>query len=140
LDIDHFKKINDRYGHAGGDVALRLLTSTVKQCLSRAAPSAIFSRTGGEEFTVVVPGFDLLDAYSLAEILRERVSTVVVDVHSSSFGMTVSIGVASLSERDATFAALLARADEALYDAKATGRNRVCKSLPKAFHAFAAVG
>jgi diguanylate cyclase (GGDEF)-like protein/PAS domain S-box-containing protein len=125
LDIDHFKRINDNYGHAVGDIALKKLADVVADLVSHHAPSAVFSRIGGEEFTLALPEFGGAEAYALAEILRDRLARTLMSNANGHFGMTISMGIASLADVDLGFASLLGRADEALYAAKAAGRNRV---------------
>lgn len=128
LDIDHFKAVNDRYGHASGDEALRRFTATCKEMLRE---NDIFGRIGGEEFAIILPETTLDGARKLAERLRREVAELEVAISGSSpgseqrFAFTVSIGVAELVESDVDIDGLLKRADEALYAAKKGGRDRV---------------
>jgi diguanylate cyclase (GGDEF)-like protein len=123
LDLDHFKRINDRFGHATGDEALRLFAHTVRTTL---AGRGVVGRMGGEEFALALAG-TLDDALQVAEQLRAAVTAVLLPTSEAPYTVTVSIGVAALHANE-TLAAGLARADQALYDAKRAGRNRVAPS------------
>ncbi len=118
LDIDHFKRVNDTYGHDAGDVVLHELGEVISQVIRRAD---ILARIGGEEFAIIVPETDLADAAVLAEKIRQAVC-------NHRFGkvgdITISIGVAQFRSHD-TENSLLKKADRALYQAKNGGRNRV---------------
>lgn len=119
LDLDHFKQVNDLYGHAGGDDALRAVT----QIITRVVPDdAVFARVGGEEFAVLLPGRDFGLALPIAERVREAVER---DTAGQEPSLTVSVGVAAFPSAGDTPSALLLGADHALYAAKQTGRNRV---------------
>jgi diguanylate cyclase (GGDEF)-like protein len=120
LDLDHFKHINDRFGHATGDEALRLFAHTVQIVL---AGRGVVGRLGGEEFALAL-AVPLEDALQVAEQLRAAITAATLPTSTEPCVFTVSIGVAAL-HRDETVAAGLARADQALYGAKAGGRNRV---------------
>ncbi len=123
VDIDHFKRINDTFGHAAGDKALRLLSATLKESTRRADCVA---RLGGEEFAILLPGATAAIAQDIAErICRHTATIAVLDDAGRSFGFTVSIGLAALASADRRPEDLLARADAALYRAKRGGRNRV---------------
>jgi two-component system cell cycle response regulator len=128
LDIDHFKNINDRYGHQAGDEALRQFTATSKEMLRE---NDIFGRIGGEEFAVILPETTLDGARKLAERLRRQVSELEMVTPGSSpgsehrFAFTVSIGVAELAKSDDDIDCFLKRADQALYTAKKRGRDQV---------------
>lgn len=126
LDIDHFKDINDRHGHAGGDEVLVSLAGRVHACLCAGQP---FGRVGGEEFLVLLPGADLAAAQALAERLRATVAEAIF-LAATPAAVTLSLGVAVRHAGDADAAALLRRADDALYAAKHGGRNRVALALP----------
>jgi len=123
LDLDHFKRINDRFGHATGDEALRLFAHTVRTTL---AGRGIVGRLGGEEFALALAG-TLDDALRVAEQIRAAVTAVLLPTSDAPYAVTVSIGVAALHATE-TLHAGLARADQALYDAKRAGRNRVAPS------------
>jgi diguanylate cyclase (GGDEF)-like protein len=120
LDLDHFKRINDRFGHASGDEALRLFAHTVQGVL---AGRGIMGRLGGEEFALAL-ACPLDDALEVAERLRAAVTAALLPTDGGPYMITVSIGVAVLQAGE-TLTAGLARADQALYDAKGAGRNRV---------------
>jgi diguanylate cyclase (GGDEF)-like protein len=124
LDLDHFKRINDRYGHATGDEALRMFAHTVRTTL---AGRHIVGRLGGEEFALALAG-PLDEALHVAEELRAAVATLLLPTSDAPCAVTVSIGVAALHANE-TLTAGLARADQALYDAKRAGRNRVCRAV-----------
>jgi diguanylate cyclase (GGDEF)-like protein len=119
LDLDRFKQINDRHGHPAGDAALRHFAQLIGSALRH---SDRLGRYGGEEFLAVIPGADGEEARAAAERLRRRVSEHPVVVEGRTIPLSVSIGVASGSD---ALAALVARADEALYRAKSSGRNQV---------------
>ena len=121
LDIDHFKSINDRYGHLRGDAVL----CSLARLLREEAPSlCAVGRWGGEEFLICCPGMSLAEAFVLAERLREAIVRLPLDGLDAQGGITCSFGVAAAREGD-TVSSLLSRADQALYAAKALGRNRV---------------
>jgi two-component system cell cycle response regulator len=133
LDIDHFKRVNDTYGHSTGDAVLRRLTERISTCLRRATDWC--ARLGGEEFAVVLEGTSLAEARVLAEKLRQAVAGHEFATPAGALRVTVSIGVSGLEEiadRGAvTVAALLSRADTKLYASKTGGRNRVTASAPE---------
>jgi two-component system cell cycle response regulator len=124
LDIDHFKSINDTHGHDAGDDVLRDFALRIKRSI-RGIDLAC--RCGGEEFIIVMPETDMAVAASVAERLRRRIATepFAVSEGTRTIPVTLSIGIATLRERDDTPAGLLKRADQALYRAKRDGRNRV---------------
>ncbi|MBX3688436.1 tetratricopeptide repeat-containing diguanylate cyclase [Dokdonella sp.] len=122
IDIDHFKRINDRFGHPVGDRVLRAIANTCAQALRE---GDLLGRSGGEEFLAVLPGAQLVAAHEVAERLRESTANRQFDDLGPGEGVTLSIGVAELEAQDRDMAALVARADTALYRAKALGRNRV---------------
>ncbi|ATE59720.1 diguanylate cyclase [Thauera sinica] len=121
LDLDHFKRINDRWGHAAGDAVLKHFTALVG---ARLRDSDMFARLGGEEFAILLPGVDLVGAFRTAERLRRMVADSPARGEFGEVQVTVSAGVATLRAGDAGPADALARADEALYRAKDSGRNR----------------
>jgi diguanylate cyclase (GGDEF)-like protein len=122
LDIDHFKAINDRYGHPCGDEVLRHVVGQLTSCVRRID---LVGRLGGEEFAVVLPAIPAATALRAAERLRSQVADSTVAVGDETIRVTVSIGVAMARDGDRTIEQALARADAALYTAKGTGRNRV---------------
>ncbi|MCW2974062.1 MAG: sensor diguanylate cyclase, partial [Thermoleophilia bacterium] len=120
LDLDHFKKFNDTHGHQAGNLLLRALADCVRV---EKRDSDFAARFGGEEFVVLVPG-DAPEAVRLAERLRVAVSRLELPQLGESGRVTVSIGVASFPEQATNASELFERADQALYVAKGTGRNR----------------
>ena len=129
IDIDHFKAYNDNYGHQGGDACLKQVARTLDGELKRAADVA--ARYGGEEFVVVLPDTDSQGAGVIAEKLRGAIEALHIEhTHSkTALHVTISLGVASTVPREGGIpAALIEMADEALYKAKESGRNKVCLS------------
>jgi diguanylate cyclase (GGDEF)-like protein len=122
LDVDHFKWINDTHGHPVGDDVLRQLSAMLDEQVRRVDS---VGRLGGEEFAVLMPGADRAQAEEAAERLRDHVSTLALDLPSGIVRLTVSIGVTECDVWTEDLADGLARADEALYRAKAAGRDRV---------------
>jgi diguanylate cyclase (GGDEF)-like protein len=122
FDLDHFKSINDTYGHLMGDSVLRLVSSAVKPRLRR---EDIFARTGGEEFAVLLPEIGMDGALITAEKVRAIVHAASLKHEQELIRVTVSLGVATLLPDEASPEALYERADERLYEAKQGGRNRV---------------
>lgn len=124
LDIDQFKRVNDTFGHPTGDQVIRKVAET---CRSVSRGSDVVARLGGEEFAVLLPEASLAGALAYAERIREDVEALAVTAPGHREARcTVSIGVAASRPEDRTEEDLLQRADEALYRAKGTGRNRVC--------------
>ncbi len=121
IDIDHFKNINDTYGHTFGDLVLRVLAQRVSRCMRTS--DHIF-RFGGEEFVLLLPSTDLDGARLLAERIRETLDAHPVTQGDKQATVTVSMGVANLRPNERSDG-LFERADSALYEAKNAGRNRV---------------
>ena len=121
LDIDHFKQVNDRYGHAAGDDVIRTVAERLRGVIRT---MDLLGRYGGEEFALVLPETDE-GASPLGERLREAVQAEPIPTCEGEIAITISVGVAIMSETDADLAAILNRADGALYEAKRAGRNRV---------------
>lgn len=119
IDLDHFKQINDRYGHSVGDEALQQFS---KLCLSTLRKPDIFGRLGGEEFAIITPEESLHGAVQTAERLRSRVEE---SFGATPYRLTISIGVTELNETDNSIGDLLRRADNMMYKAKNLGRNCV---------------
>jgi diguanylate cyclase (GGDEF)-like protein len=128
IDIDHFKSVNDRYGHAVGDEAI---VSVANACQQGRRASDIVGRHGGEEFVMLLPETDLAQAMIVAERLRERVAAHILHVHKVQFRLTISIGIAQATVSMSAVDALLRAADEALYQAKNEGRNRTVPWSPQ---------
>ncbi|MCS0501752.1 GGDEF domain-containing protein [Ancylobacter mangrovi] len=122
LDIDHFKRVNDSYGHLRGDEVLERIGELL---LTRKRASDTAFRVGGEEFAVLAPRTTMEEAHALAERLRLAVETSVVESNGYAIAITISVGVTILRPDD-DVPSLLDRADVALYEAKRAGRNRVC--------------
>ena len=122
LDADHFKSINDRYGHASGDAVLRTLAATPATVLRT---TDLFARLGGEEFGVILPATGREGAIGLGERLLSAMRDAVTEHDGQRLRFTVSIGIAVLQADDTSLEALLHRADLALYQAKASGRDRL---------------
>ena len=120
LDLDHFKRFNDTHGHQAGNLLLRAMADSVR---AHKRDSDFAARFGGEEFVVLVPG-DATEAVRLAERLRTAVSELELPQLGADGRVTVSIGVASYPEQATNAAELFERADQALYVAKGSGRNR----------------
>jgi diguanylate cyclase (GGDEF)-like protein len=126
LDIDHFKDFNDRHGHPAGDEALRAFADILRACLR---DRDIAARYGGEEFAVALPGVDDLTALNVAERIRSRTESTLISLAPGiTDRITVSIGIASAPQQANNRVTLLRLADEALYQAKLAGRNRVVKA------------
>ncbi len=120
-DLDHFKQVNDQYGHGAGDTVLQQVGQTIQQ---RCRTSDLTARLGGEEFTVLLAETGLEDAQRVAERLCAAIRALTFAHPSGQFHITMSIGVAEVAPTK-TLEGLLKEADEALYAAKRTGRNRV---------------
>ena len=121
IDLDHFKRINDRYGHAVGDEVLRTVAERIKRLIRT---SDLFGRLGGEEFALVLPETDATGALVLAERVRRALSDDPAMTSYGALPLTATSGVATLRDAD-DLPALLERADRALYKGKAAGRDRV---------------
>ncbi len=121
LDLDHFKRINDHYGHDGGD---KVLKSFAQLCRQSLRSTDVIGRWGGEEFVVILAHTNLATAISTLDRLRQTLTQLRIEHNGETIHITVSIGVAQL-QGDADFNVLLNRADHALYGAKNDGRNRV---------------
>ncbi|MGB3211810.1 MAG: GGDEF domain-containing protein [Desulforhopalus sp.] len=122
MDIDHFKMVNDTHGHPVGDEVLQLL---VKKSHTFLRTSDLIGRLGGEEFGVLLVETNLEGANLVAERLCRKISKVRLSVDGGEVAITVSIGIANVSEDDESLESIMKRADKALYLAKARGRNRV---------------
>ncbi|MEX2475699.1 7TM diverse intracellular signaling domain-containing protein [Marinobacter sp.] len=132
LDIDHFKQFNDTYGHLVGDDCLQMVAHCVRQYVTR--PQDLAARYGGEEFVVLLPDTPEEGALRVAEKIRQEIEKTAFRVSDKMLHLTVSIGVCSAcpEQADAT-KALFCRADEALYEAKGQGRNRVVTWRPSSY-------
>ena len=129
LDIDHFKRFNDRFGHAAGDQALRLVADAIASVARR--PMDMATRLGGEEFALLLHGSDLARAIPILESLRGQIASLVMPHLPSAMPLTISIGATSLSGRE-SLAEIYDRADRLLYASKSNGRDRLSTQLPEA--------
>jgi diguanylate cyclase (GGDEF)-like protein len=123
MDVDEFKRINDRFGHGAGDRALRLIAGSIRRIIR---PGDVFARYGGDEFVLLARSLDSDGAEALAERIRESVEQAQPDLATGALRATLSIGVVSrLPASRCTGSQLIRLADRAMYRAKAEGRNRV---------------
>src|SRR5258708_5924188 len=122
IDIDHFKRVNDTYGHQIGDQAIQAMSGACQKALR---PTDLLARYGGEEFIITLTHTDQPGAAKVAERLREAVTEIALPTEQGVLKFTVSIGVATFFKRS-LLEELIGRADQALYQAKTSGRNRVC--------------
>jgi diguanylate cyclase (GGDEF)-like protein len=122
IDLDHFKALNDAHGHAAGDRALKLVAEV---CTATLRDIDLLCRSGGEEFAVLLPETDLARGLEVAERLRRAVAAIEMATPADAVTLSASIGLAELGADDVAIDQVLARADRALYRAKAEGRNRV---------------
>ena len=122
LDIDHFKRVNDTFGHDAGDEVLK---SLVTESLVLLRGSDIFCRLGGEEFAAILTHTAPEQGVLAGERLRKALKALEVSTANGPVGFTVSIGVASLAQADLTLEQIMKKADDALYEAKNQGRDRV---------------
>lgn len=124
LDIDHFKRVNDTYGHLAGDEVLRHVATVCKANLREADISA---RYGGEELIILLQQTDPITAQQIAERIRTTIAQTSVGLHEEAIAVTVSLGIATWNgTNELNLEGLINQADQALYQAKASGRNRVC--------------
>lgn len=121
IDVDHFKSVNDNFGHEIGDQALKLIAETIRGAVR---DTDAVGRIGGEEFAVFMPGVNYLQAEDMAERIRTAVANARFSPAGRPHALTISIGGATF-ERATTFSELYRQADSRLYDAKRNGRNRV---------------
>ena len=130
IDIDYFKSINDTYGHLFGDIVLKGIASIIK---NSCRDTDIVARYGGEEFVVILPHTSLESAQQVSEKLLKNISSETYSKNEISISITVSIGISCFHEGVNSFEELLTEADEAMYQAKNSGRDKVCtyKGLPE---------
>jgi len=121
IDIDWFKKINDTYGHLAGDMALKEMAKIVFSLIRK---SDIFGRYGGEEFLLVLPNTKITGAMKLAQRIKDTIQNHHFKFENNIITFTISMGVTSVGLND-DYTSLISRVDEALYEAKAKGRNRI---------------
>ena len=127
IDIDYFKSVNDRYGHAVGDEAIRAVANA---CLHRKRKSDVVGRVGGEEFAMLLPETATSQAKAVAERIRKQIASQKLKAHEACFSITASIGVAEAFVGMSGVEALMIAADQALYRAKAEGRDRCVSWAP----------
>ncbi|MCY7262246.1 sensor domain-containing diguanylate cyclase [Pseudomonas protegens] len=127
LDIDHFKSINDRYGHQAGDAVIKRVSQLIHE---HVRDSDVAGRYGGEEFAILLPHTDLAGAHTLAERLRQSVEAQQVIHNGQAIDFTISLGIACLDRPARDHRCLIEWADQALYASKHAGRNRVSTYAP----------
>ncbi|HEY9052354.1 MAG TPA: GGDEF domain-containing protein [Gammaproteobacteria bacterium] len=121
IDIDHFKKVNDNFGHSAGDEVLKKVATTIQQCIRN---TDLLFRYGGEEFVVILNNSDCDAAHEVADRVLDSINATEIDYMGQSLSVSVSIGLACLKQND-TGKTIFDRADKALYSAKNDGRNQV---------------
>jgi diguanylate cyclase (GGDEF)-like protein len=122
IDVDHFKAVNDRFGHDAGDHVLKVVAETI---LGSIRSHDFAARIGGEEFCVVLPNSSRKSSTDIAERLRRRIEGMTIPTAAGSVRTTISAGIAFSAAQDETIQSLLNKADQALYEAKSSGRNRI---------------
>jgi diguanylate cyclase (GGDEF)-like protein len=125
IDIDNFKAVNDRMGHAAGD---RILQNVAAVCRAETRDSDVTARVGGEEFAILLAETPETAAVQFAERLCKQISDSTPTIYDEKVGVTISIGIAGASIRTSGIEALMRQADQALYEAKRSGRNQVALS------------
>ena len=126
LDLDHFKLLNDNYGHQCGDMVLIEISALISSLLR---VEDIFGRYGGEEFAIILPETSLSGALGLAQRICNSIAATAFTYKDQAIKVTVSLGVAQLSAEEVNYEELITQSDNALYQAKALGRNQVCSSV-----------
>ena len=125
IDVDHFKRINDRFGHVEGDGVLKQLADILR---GHVRAGDVLARIGGEEFSVLMSDTDIDQAIQFAERVRQAIGRATFTPGGEALTMTVSVGLAALTAERSSPSELMRAADRALYEAKETGRNRVCSA------------
>ena len=123
VDLDHFKKCNDNFGHLVGDVVLKEVAGILKQNVREID---LVGRFGGEEFCILLPEANKADAYVVAERIRKAVEGYTIKAYDETLSITISMGISSFPEGSRGLDELIENADTALYEAKRQGRNRIC--------------
>ncbi|WP_298864093.1 sensor domain-containing diguanylate cyclase [uncultured Gimesia sp.] len=129
IDLDHFKALNDTYGHQAGDEVLRRVSSILKERINeiRSSDNVIAARYGGEELAVLLPDIGLAGTERIAEVIRQSIESALIEFNQTHIPVTASLGISTYSQHSMeNVESLVAAADNALYQAKAEGRNRVC--------------
>lgn len=134
IDIDNFKKTNDLYGHFVGDMVLRAVAEEIQQTLRQ---TDLIGRYGGEEFIGLLPNTSIESAWVIAERLRETVEKRIVKVNECEISVTISIGICHIADANGSLDILLSQADQAMYWAKASGRNKVSQWTSEISHSAA---
>jgi len=122
MDVDHFKQVNDTYGHLVGDEVLKILVARIINSIKK---ETLVARYGGEEFIITLPNVNFDDVDKTAERIRRNIEASAFHIDNLQLNITISTGVASLNERTSSLSDIIGNADKALYRAKETGRNRV---------------
>ncbi|WP_260865118.1 GGDEF domain-containing protein [Shewanella sp. KCT] len=140
FDLDNFKQINDKYGHACGDWVLK---KVAKACQAQGRKNDIFARIGGEEFCIALPGCDLQTAVKLAEACRKAIAGIDCSTTGHEFEVTASFGITDTQMSGYKLERLINDADSAMYQSKETGRDRICifdpeakRTIPQASHSL----
>jgi diguanylate cyclase (GGDEF)-like protein len=124
FDIDHFKKVNDTYGHPAGDEVIKHTAAITKSNLRQSDSPG---RYGGEEFGIILPETESKDAFTICERIRESIAKSIVETNVAPIQYTISMGIAQLTAGPESHMEWLQQADEALYKAKEGGRNKTCE-------------
>ena len=127
VDIDHFKHINDEFGHAAGDKVLKEVVDKLKQELRK---GDLIGRLGGEEFAILLPDTSPKDTHALADRLRSKVENLTLTLEKKTVKVTISIGMTFSDKLDETWHSMFNRADIELYKAKNRGRNQISPRSP----------
>ncbi|MCB1141969.1 MAG: GGDEF domain-containing protein [Leptospiraceae bacterium] len=121
IDIDHFKKVNDNYGHSAGD---HILIKTAEILKTSIPPEAILGRYGGEEFIVILENYEIEKAFQIAELIRKNIENTIIVYRERDFSISISIGLQEISLGEGSLEQFLIETDRALYYSKENGRNR----------------
>jgi two-component system cell cycle response regulator len=127
FDLDHFKNVNDTYGHLAGDYVLKETSKIISSTVLRS--NDIFGRYGGEEFSVILGETPILRSTEIAERIRHAVANHNFEYDGKKLPITISIGVSSITDSTQSYEELIAETDKLLYKAKSNGRNKVCSSI-----------
>ena len=125
FDIDHFKRVNDTYGHLAGDKVLQQVADVVSTVIDENDPSVKFYRTGGEEFNIVFPGYDLDSTKTIVQEIFSAVNHMPVNYNGTKIAISISVGVSEIAEDDLHPNDLYGRVDENLYQSKNNGRMQI---------------